>query len=108
MREKEKVRTAILSTAWELVKADGWQSLSIRKIADAIEYSIPVIYDHFENKEAILYEIGNEGFRLLSKKIGSAKEKHNDPVDQLKAMADACEFPIILIDTRPCKMDQNV
>lgn len=89
LREKEKVRAAILSTAWQMVKEEGWQSLSIRKIADSIEYSVPVIYDHFENKEAILAEFANEGFRLLSKKVQQAKEKHKDPVSQLKAMADA-------------------
>jgi len=89
LREKEKVRTAILTTAWQMVKEDGWQSLSIRKIADAIEYSVPVIYDHFESKEAILAHFGEEGLRLLTKKIQQAKEKFTDPVDQLKAMADA-------------------
>jgi AcrR family transcriptional regulator len=89
LREKEKVKAAILATAWQMVKEDGWQSLSIRKIADAIEYSVPVIYDHFENKEAILAEFGNEGFRLLTKKVQQAKEKHIDPVGQLRAMADA-------------------
>jgi len=89
LREKEKIRAAILTTAWQMVKDEGWQSLSIRRIADAIEYSVPVIYDHFENKEAILYEIGNVGFRLLAKKIEQAKAKHPDPVEQLKAMADA-------------------
>lgn len=88
-KEKEKVRTAILITAWQMVKEEGWQSLSIRKIADAIEYSVPVIYDHFESKEAILVEFGKEGFRLLTKKIQQAREKFADPVDQLKAMADA-------------------
>ena len=88
-KEKEKVRTAILITAWQMVKEEGWQSLSIRKIADAIEYSVPVIYDHFESKEAILVEFGKEGFRLLTKKIQQAREKFTDPVDQLKAMADA-------------------
>ena len=36
-RQKEEVRTSILQAAWQLVMADGWQSLSIRKIADAIE-----------------------------------------------------------------------
>lgn len=89
LREKEKTRLAILSTAWKMVKEEGWQSLSIRKIADSIEYSVPVIYDHFENKEAILAEFVREGFRLLSKKIQQAKEKETDPVDQLKTMADA-------------------
>jgi len=89
LREKEKVRAAILDTAWNMVKEEGWQSLSIRKIADAIEYSVPVIYDHFENKEAILAEFAGTGFRLLSKKIQQAFDKHDSPVDQLKAMADA-------------------
>jgi len=88
LKDKEKVKTAILTTAWQMVKEEGWQSLSLRKIADAIEYSVPVIYDHFENKEALLAEFVNEGFQLLSKKIRQAKGKHNDPVDQLKAMAD--------------------
>ncbi|MGK2861290.1 MAG: TetR/AcrR family transcriptional regulator [Chitinophagaceae bacterium] len=89
LKDKEKLRSSILSTAWQMAKEDGWQSLSIRRIADAIEYSVPVIYDHFENKEAILMEFVNEGFHLLSKKIGQAWEKHKDPVLQLKAMADA-------------------
>ena len=88
-REKEEIRNSILATAWQMVKEEGWQSLSIRKIADAIEYSVPVIYDHFENKEAILVEFGNEGFRLLTKKIRHAKEKHKDPIEQLRAMATA-------------------
>ena len=87
-REKGNIRTAILTTAWQIVKNEGWQSLSIRKIADAIEYSAPVIYDHFENKESILTEFVNEGFVLLTKKVRQAKEKHDDPVAQLKAMGD--------------------
>lgn len=88
-RQREEVRSNILATAWQLVKEEGWQSLSMRKIADAIEYSAPVIYDHFENKEAILEEFAKEGFRMLSKKIQQAKGKHEDPADQLKAVADA-------------------
>ena len=89
LREKEKLRSTILDTAWQMVKDEGWQSLSIRKIADAIEYSVPVIYDHFENKEAILFEFGKEGFRMLAKKIQEAKEKKDDPAEQLKLMANA-------------------
>ena len=89
LRQKEEVRASILSTAWQLVKDEGWQSLSIRKIADAIEYSVPVIYDHFENKETIMWEFAKEGFQLLSKRIQKAKEKSNNPTEQIKAIADA-------------------
>jgi len=89
LREKEEVRSTILTAGWRLVKEEGWESLSIRKIADAIEYSIPVIYDHFENKEAILEEFGKEGFKVLTKKLKKAKEKHQQPAEQLKAIAEA-------------------
>ena len=89
LRQRDEVRSSILDTAWEMVKTDGWQSMSIRKIADAIEYSVPVIYDHFENKEAILLEFGKQGFSLLSKKLQEAKSKTENPRDQLKRMADA-------------------
>src|ERR1700752_648765 len=88
LRQKEEVRSSILSTAWQMVKEDGWQSVSIRKIADAIEYSVPVIYDHFENKEAILLEFGKQGYSLLTKKLLQAKKKSTDPGEQLKAIAD--------------------
>ena len=89
LRQKEEIRSSILATAWQLVKEDGWQSLSIRKIADAIEYSVPVIYDHFENKEAILLQFGKDGFGLLIRKLHQAKKKTSDPAEQLTLMADA-------------------
>jgi len=89
LRQKEEVRTKILATAWQIVKEEGWQALSIRKIADAIEYSVPVVYDHFENKDSILLEFAKQGFELLVKKMQQARKKHTDPSDQLRAIADA-------------------
>jgi AcrR family transcriptional regulator len=88
-RQRKEVRDSILEAAWRLVNDEGWQSLSIRKIADAIEYSVPVVYDHFENKEAILFEFNKQGFKLLGEKIKEVKEAHATPVLQLEAMAFA-------------------
>jgi len=88
-RQKTEVRAAILQAAWQLVKSEGWQALSIRKIADAIEYSTPVIYDHFSNKEAILYEFAKKGFLTLSRKVQTARNKYTDPGQRLEAMANA-------------------
>lgn len=89
IREKEDIRTRILDTAWQMVKDEGWESLSIRKIATAVNYSIPVIYDHFENKEAIVFEFAKHGFQLLTKNIQKAVDKKTDPAEQLKSIADA-------------------
>lgn len=89
IRHKEEVRSGILAAAWSMVSTEGWQSLSIRKIADAIEYSIPVIYNHFENKEAILLEFSKEGFQKMAVMLAEAKRAHHAPSAQLAAMADA-------------------
>src|SRR4051812_5392824 len=88
-RQKKEVRDSILQAAWQLVHEDGWQSLSIRKIADAIEYSVPVVYDHFENKEAILLEFGKQGYCLLSRRLQEAKDTTEDPAEQIRRISDA-------------------
>jgi AcrR family transcriptional regulator len=88
-RQKEEVRTAILEAAWQLVLQDGWQALSIRKIADAIEYSVPVIYTHFESKDALLMEFTREGFRQLNADLEEARDAAATPSAQLEAMAHA-------------------
>lgn len=88
-RQKEEVHTAILSAAWQLVEAEGWQALSIRKIADAIEYSVPVIYDHFANKEAILFEFTKKGFSLLNEDLTKAVKQHRSAERQIEAIAHA-------------------
>lgn len=87
-REKESIRANILQEAFTLAKTEGWASLSIRKIADAIEYSAPVVYDYFENKEAILFEISINGFNLLHKELVKAQKKHDSPEEQLIAIVD--------------------
>ena len=89
IRQKEEVRASILDTAWEMVVTEGWQSFSIRKIADAIEYSVPVIYSHFENKDAILLEFNKKGFQLLADTLFSAKASQPLPADQIRAMGRA-------------------
>lgn len=89
IRQKEEVRSSILKSAWQIVEKEGWQALSIRKIADAIEYSVPVIYDHFENKEGILSEFTRCGFRLLNERLEKAKAQCSDPAKQLEAIAFA-------------------
>ena len=89
IRQKEEVRTAILNAAWQTVTEEGWQALSIRKIAEAIEYSVPVIYDHFANKEAILYELTKQGFQLLNQQLIKARKRSTIPEKQLEDMAHA-------------------
>jgi AcrR family transcriptional regulator len=85
-RQRKEVHDAILHSAWDIVLREGWQHLSIRKIADAISYSIPVVYDHFENKEAILAEFTIQGFQQLGDALKEATANMEDATQRLQAI----------------------
>src|ERR1700712_5444734 len=86
LRLKEETRINILDAAFQIVKEEGWQALSMRKIADVIEYTAPIIYEYFANKEAIMQELPKKGYLLLSADLEAAKSKHRLPAKQLEAM----------------------
>ena len=85
-RLKDETRANILEAALQIVKEEGWQALSMRKIADIIEYTAPMIYEYFENKDAILNELAKQGHLLLAKRVQLAKEKNQEHSKQLQAM----------------------
>src|SRR5213080_292174 len=64
-RDREAVRRAILDAARDLFVAEGYQNVSIRKIAERIEYSPAAIYGYFPSKDDIFFALAEEGFRLL-------------------------------------------
>ena len=64
-RDRETVRRAILDAARDLFVTEGFQNVSIRKIAERIEYSPAAIYSYFPSKDDIFFELAEEGFRLL-------------------------------------------
>ena len=86
LRQKEETRNNILKAARQIVKDEGWQGLSMRKIADKIEYTAPIIYEYFSNKEAILQELTKKGFLKLAKELEEAKSQYDTPEGQLEAM----------------------
>jgi AcrR family transcriptional regulator len=64
-REREAIRRSILDAARDLFVRDGYQNVSIRKIAERIEYSPAAIYGYFPSKDDIFFALAEEGFRLL-------------------------------------------
>jgi len=86
LRLKEETRCNILDASLKIVKEGEWDALSMRKIADEIEYTAPIIYEYFANKDAILMELTRKGFLLLAKKLEEARDLHRAPAKQLEAM----------------------
>ncbi|MCB0843353.1 MAG: TetR/AcrR family transcriptional regulator [Bacteroidetes bacterium] len=89
IREIEVLKENILKAARDLAIKEGWEKVSIRKIGGIIEYTPPVIYEHFKNKEAILIELEVQGFKDLKYTLEEARTKSTDPVTQLEEISKA-------------------
>lgn len=84
-REREEIRTRILDTARELFVSEGYEAVTMRKIADRIEYSPTAIYFHFKDKEALLKEICQLDFYSLAREL-STIPAGLDPIEKLRAI----------------------
>src|SRR3954465_8710169 len=86
-RERENVRSAILAAARSLFLAQGYANVSMRKIAEQIEYSPGAIYSYFASKEDIFFALAEEGVQCLRAhcptQIGVAGS--SSPLDQVRA-----------------------
>lgn len=74
LREKAILKESILDAARNLLVKDGYAAISIRAVADAIEYSPATLYLHFTDREAILTALAMEGFNSLADRMKAATE----------------------------------
>lgn len=96
-REKAEIREKILEAARDLFVNEGFEAVSMRKIADRIEYSPTAIYLHFKDKEAVLRELCDADFLTLAKQFRRIA-KIADPIERMRQTglayaAFAVEFP---------------
>src|SRR5262249_25228150 len=86
-RDREAVRRAILDAARELFVHEGYGNVSIRKIAERIEYSPAAIYGYFPSKDDIFFALAEEGFRLLyGGHEDDARLATLSPIDRVRAI----------------------
>lgn len=83
-RQKESLRHEILEAAGELFAREGYENVSMRKIAEKIEYSPTTIYLYFRDKADLLEQICDETFARLIQRIDAAKVLTSDPVEALR------------------------
>ncbi|MGC2237052.1 MAG: TetR/AcrR family transcriptional regulator [Pyrinomonadaceae bacterium] len=85
LREKENLRQTILDTAREMFADEGYGQVSMRKIADKIEYSPTTIYLYFKDKNDLLRQICDETFARLGQKIYSIGKIHGKTLEGFRA-----------------------
>ena len=83
-REREALRGEILAAARELFISEGYERVSMRRIAARIEYSPTTIYLYFRDKSEILDEICTQTFARLARSLGRIEAKGLDPVESLR------------------------
>src|SRR5579885_2671118 len=83
-REKRYLRQEILDAASELFVKEGYENVSMRRIADRIEYSPTTIYLYFKDKAELLESICKATFARLSAHLSRILEQPGDPVERLK------------------------
>jgi AcrR family transcriptional regulator len=84
-REREEVRRKMLDAARDLFVTEGYERVTMRKIAEAIEYSPTAIYLHFEDKDDLVLALCREDFgRLLAAMQSQAPPA--DPIEWIRQL----------------------
>lgn len=92
-RERQELRQSILSAALEIAEQEGWQAVTMRKVAELIEYRPPVLYDYFGSKEGMLQELVREGFEKLLGRVRHAYEETGDAGERIVRLSLVyCDF----------------
>src|SRR5260370_42086235 len=80
-RQKEGVREEILDAARALFVKEGYEHVSIRKIAGKIEYAPGTIYLYFRDKAEILHRLCEETFSKLAQRKQAINADPPDPLE---------------------------
>lgn len=82
-REKDATRQKILDAARDLFATEGYEAVSLRRIANAIEYSPTAIYVYFKDKAELMKELCSQDFEEFAEKLGQYANA-TDPVERLR------------------------
>lgn len=85
-RQKLETREGILAAARKIAREEGWPAVTIRRVAEMIEYSPPIIYEYFASKDVILGDLQRLGFDLLADAMREAGKETADPAERAARM----------------------
>jgi len=75
LRDKQARRAQIIRAARRIAELEGWSNVTVRRLADEISYSQPVLYAHFGSREGILAAVAIEGFQELGLAMEKARKR---------------------------------
>jgi AcrR family transcriptional regulator len=88
-RERLDLRERILLAAREVFLEQGYESFSMRQIAERIGYSATTIYLHFADRDELLFALVLDGFKRFGAELETAARNAHDPLERLEAIGRA-------------------
>ena len=88
-RERAEREHRIIAAARMIAEREGWNAVTIRRLADQIQYSQPVLYSHFANRDAIVAAVAVEGFKEITATLREAAGGSTGQGDALENVATA-------------------
>jgi len=88
-RDRARRQQLIVTAARELAETEGWEGVTMRRLAERVEYSQPVLYSHFKGKADIVRAVAMEGFGELAAELHSARTAASSPAAALRGLAAA-------------------
>lgn len=89
LRQRAQRHDLIIAAARDLAEAEGWEAVTTRRLAELVEYSQPVLYSHFDGKDAIVRAVAIEGFADLAAQLRQARSAVDVPRQALWAVCGA-------------------
>ena len=77
LRDNEARRAKIISAARRIAELEGWPNVTVRRLADEISYSQPVLYGHFGSREGVLAAVAIEGFKEMGLALQKSRKRPN-------------------------------
>ncbi len=116
IRRKEQAREGIVEVARALFAAEGYEAVTMRRVAEAVDCAVGTLYLHFPDKEALIREVCEGDFGLLARRIATIA-KVPDPVERLRraglayvdfALANPNHYRVMFMADRPTIAPESV
>lgn len=117
VKRSEKIKEEIITTALQIGIEEGFESVTVRKISDKMEYTTGVIYHHFKDKQEIIDKIQMDASLEMKEKITSIINKEDGFFDNSKrifhmimelAYSEKEKYNLIVIDKYSKRRNESI